>query len=329
MLFLDVRALLGAALFSSIVIHSAAAQTREQGPWWPHPIWGAGDQAGASNWITPDKIIESIKLVKTGKVYELGHIYEASMPLIEGRSYTMKLVRTSGPAVGTNNAIFNSELLVTEIGQVGTQFDSFGHPGMRLEMADGTTKDVYYNGFTGDEIYSETGLLQLGVENVKPIVTRGLLVDIAAYKGLDQLAEAYEVKLADVRGALKLQGQSEDDLKAGDALLFRFGWESRWKDESMDLLNAPGIGLEVARWIVERKISLVGGDVGPEVFPNPDPDLFAPVHQELVMKNGIFLLESMALDELARDRVYEFLFIFTPLRIKGATGSPGRPIAIS
>ena len=153
-------------------------------------------------------------------------------------------------------------------------------------------------------------------------MTRGLLVDIAAYKGLDQLAEAYEVTLADVRGALKGQGQSEDDLQPGDALLFRYGWESRWKDESMDLLNAPGIGLEVGRWIVERKLSLVGGDVGPEVFPNPDPDLYAPIHQELVTKNGIFLLESMALDELASDRVYEFLFIFTPLRIKGATGSP-------
>ena len=94
------------------------------------------------------------------------------------------------------------------------------------------------------------------------------------------------------------------------------------------ILDDPGIGLEVAKWVVERRASLVGADKGGEVMPNPDPDLFAPVHQELVTKNGIFLLEFLTLESLAKDRVNEFLFIFSPVRIKGATGSPGRPLAI-
>ena len=81
--------------------------------------------------------------------------------------------------------------------------------------------------------------------------------------------------------------------------------------------------------MVERKASMVGGDQGgTEVQPNPDPELAFPVHQELIMKNGIFNIENLALDELARDQAYEFLFVFTPVRFKGATGSPGRPIAI-
>jgi len=315
-------------LIFSLLCTSAIAQTREKGPWWPHPIWGADDQAGASNWITPDKILEALQLVKTGKLYELGHVYEATMPLVGGRGFTFKFLRNSGPARGTNSAIFNSELLVTEIGQVGTQFDSFGHVGARMEMADGSTEDVYYNGFTGEEVYSGDGLMELGVEKVKPFVTRGLLVDIAAYKGRERLPAGYEVTLADVRGAFERQGMSENNVRPGDVLLFRYGWASLWKDESLNLMNSPGIGMEVAEWIVEKKVSIVGGDALVEVMPNPIPEIFAPVHQELVMKNGIFLLESVVLDELARDGATEFLFIFSPLRIKGATGSPGRPIAI-
>jgi kynurenine formamidase len=94
-------------------------------------------------------------------------------------------------------------------------------------------------------------------------------------------------------------------------------------------VDPPGIGLEVARWVAQRKAAMVGSDQsGTEVAPNPDPNLSAPVHQELITKNGIFNLENLTLDERAADGAYEFLFVFTPVRYKGATGSPGRPLAI-
>jgi hypothetical protein len=276
------------ALASTILFMSsgtALPQTREAGPWWPNPTWGRGDQAGASNWITPDKVLEAVRLVKTGKVYE--------------------------------------------IGQVGTQFDGPGHIGMQVTMADGSVEDVYYNGFTGDEMYSPYGLRTLGVENVKPILTRGILIDLAGYKSPPNLPARYEVTLADVRGALARQGLSESDLRPGDALLFRYGWARFWTEPAKYNAEPPGIGLEVARWVVARKASMVGSDQsGTEVLPNPDPGLVFPVHQELIMKNGIFNIENLALDELARDAAYEFLFVFTPVRFKGATGSPGRPLAI-
>ena len=91
----------------------------------------------------------------------------------------------------------------------------------------------------------------------------------------------------------------------------------------------PGIGVEVARWLVERKVTVTGGDTSTnEVSPNPTRGLVIPVHQELMMKNGIFNIENLTFEELAADRAYEFLFVATPIRFKGATGSPLRPLAI-
>ena len=313
-------------LFAGTVL----AQTRASGPWWPNPTWGADDQAGASNWITPEKVIEAVRLVKTGKVYEIGQVYEKGMPLFGQRTYT--LLSPASPTYvipSSNRLVGNDEFLCAEIGQVGTQFDGLGHVGMRMKMADGTQQDVYYNGVTGAEMYSPYGLQKLGIENVKPIVTRGILIDIATFKGLPNLPARYEVTLADVRGALARQGLSEKDVRPGDALFFRYGWSRFWKEPATYDAEPPGIGLEVARWVAERKASMVGSDQsGTEVQPSADATQAYPVHQELMMKNGIFNLENLMLEELSRDRVSEFLFVFTPVRFKGATGSPGRPIAI-
>jgi kynurenine formamidase len=311
-------------------IHPIYAQTREQGPWWPHPIWGKDDQAGGSNWITPEKILEAMKLVKTGKVYEIGQVYSADMPLFGQRTYSMIIPSspTDGP-MGENRLVYHDEFLVAEIGQVGTQFDGPGHVGARMEMADSTEQDVFYNGFTIDEMKSPYGLLQLGIEHVKPIITRGILVDVAAYKGVNVLPSSYEVTVEDVQGALMIQGISEDAIKPGDAILFRYGWSRYWSDHDTYNTNPPGIGMAVARWVVDKKASMIGSDQwATEVIPNPDARLAFPIHQELITKNGIWNLESMNLESLSQDEAYEFLFIHTPIRFKGATGSPARPIAI-
>jgi kynurenine formamidase len=146
---------------------------------------------------------------------------------------------------------------------------------------------------------------------------------------VDALANGYEVTVADVQGALKKQGISEAGIRPGDALFFRYGWSKYWTDPPKYNTNPPGIGLAVARWVAERKASMIGSDqFGTEVIPNPDTNLVFPVHQELLMKNGIWNLENMVFDDLVREGAYEFLFVFTPVRFKGATGSPGRPIAI-
>ena len=158
-------------MICTFTVGASWAQTREAGPWWPHPIWGADDQAGGSNWITSAKVLESIKLVTTGKLYELGQLYERGMPGYGERTYSMFIpgAPTYGP-IGENALVGNDEFLCAEIGQVGTQFDGPGHVGTRVRMADGTEQDVYYNGFTGDEIYNRYGLQQPGIEKVKPFI---------------------------------------------------------------------------------------------------------------------------------------------------------------
>ncbi len=198
-----------------------------------------------------------------------------------------------------------------------------------MTMADGSVEDVYYNGFTGDEIYGPYGMTELGIERIKPIVTRGILIDIAGAKGVDVLPNGYEVTLADVRAALEGQGLTEGDIADGDALFFRYGWSALWGEPERYNTEPPGVGLEVAGWVVARNASMIGSDSWTsEVVPNPDSELVFPVHQELMMKNGIFNLENLKLEELVADGVYEFLFVFAPVPFKGATGSPGRPIAI-
>lgn len=307
---------------------SAAAQTRQSGPWWPNSEWGHEDEAGASNRITPQKVMDALSLVTTGKIYELGQVYEQGMPLFGNRSYSMVLP-AKGSAYGDNRIVGNDEFLSTQIGQVGTQFDGLGHIGQEVVMENEDVEYVFYNGFTAKEMDTPGGLQKLGIEHIKPIITRGILIDIASYKGMSRLPNSYEVTVKDVLGALERQGMSEADIEPGDALFFRYGWSSLWHQPEAYNTNPPGIGLAVAQWVVANKATMIGSDSWTsEVVPNPDPGLVFPVHQELMMKNGIFNLENMCFDELLVDNVNEFLFIVTTIRFKGATGSPARPIAI-
>jgi kynurenine formamidase len=318
-------ALLVVCLASSI----AQAQTRAAGPWWPNAEWGAEDQAGASNRIVPAKIVAAIRLVETGRVFEIGQVYERGMPLGGTRDFALRLVPAIEPT-GNNRVLYNDEFLAAEVGQVGTQFDGLGHIGGEVRYADGSLHRVFYNGHTSAEMNAGTGLRRLGIEHVKPIITRGVLIDLPAYKSVERLEGGYEVTLADVRGALARQNIDEHSIAPGDAVLFRYGWAQLWSAPAEYMGPAlPGIGVEVAQWLVERKITVTGGDTSTnEVSPNPTRGLVIPVHQELMMKNGIFNIENMTFEELAEAEVYEFLFMATPLRFKGATGSPLRPLAI-
>jgi kynurenine formamidase len=261
----------------------------------------------------------------------MGQVYEKGMPIFGDRTYALHIpgAPTYNQPFGSNMLIGNDEFICAEIGQVGTQFDGLTHIGTRMTMADGATQDVYYNGFTGDEILGTYGMRELGIEKIKPIVTRGVLIDIAGYKGVERLPNGYEVSVADVRGALEKQGLSEDGLREGDALFFRYGWSQLWGEPERYNDSPAGIGLEVARWVARNNATMIGSDSWTsEVVPNPNPELVFPVHQELLVKNGIFNLENLRLEELAAEETWEFLFVFSPVPFKGATGSPGRPIAI-
>lgn len=317
--------------------YSADAQTRESGPWWPSPH-GAADQAGASNYVTPQKILEALTIPRTGQTYELGHMYEASMPQYTPRPYYLNVV-PAAPATSEGRNTVHGDYFTGFIGQMGTQFDALSHQGQTLEMADGSFKSVFYNGFTEEELTGgnrgQGGVEALGVEHMKPFITRGVLVDIAAYKGVDTLGPRYEVNMNDVRGALERQGMGEESIGQGDAVLFHYGWSVNWTNPSKyndsffgvgENEGSPGIGAEVARWLATRKVSIVGGDsCCVQIMP---PTGGGNVHHILFFEEGIPLLENMELADVARDQVYEFLFLNLTIPIKGATGSPVRPIAV-
>ncbi len=284
--------------------------------WYPSR-WGADDQRGAANRITPAKILEAASLIKEGKIYQLGRVYEAGMPVFGTRHYSLRIPAMSGP-LGENKITWFEEIVSGELGQIGTQFDGLGHVGIG---------DLYYNGFNRNEFVKPEGLVKIGVENVGAFVTRGVLVDVAGYKGVEHLDGGYEITVADLEGALERQGTM---ITPGDAVLIHTGWGKFWiTDNERFNASEPGIGLGAGHYLVDKEIAMVCGDSwGVEVVPNPDESLAFPVHQLILPKNGIYILENIITEELAMDKVYEFAFVFAPLRIKGATGSPGNPIAI-
>jgi kynurenine formamidase len=302
-------AALGAVVAGGVTL----AQTSN---WYPSR-WGAADQRGAANRITPAKVLEAKNLITTGTVYQIGRVYESAMPLFGTRHFSLKIPQTFGP-MGTNRTTYHDEVVSAEIGQVGTQFDGLGHIGVG---------DLFYNGNDRADFSKPDGLTKLGIENVGALVTRGVLVDVAAFKGVARLAGGYEITRADLTGALERQ---RTDVRSGDVVIFHTGWGSLWGvDNPAFGANAPGIGLDAAQYLVDREVVLVGADTwSMEVVPNPNPDLQFPVHQLLLPRNGIYIFENLLTEELARDRAYEFAFFFAPLRLKGATGSPGNPIAI-
>src|SRR5215510_4570483 len=222
-IILTVGMLLGATATAAL-----AQATTPIGPqWWPSR-WGPGDEAGASNLMTPEKVLEAVKLITTGKVYRLGRVYEPGMPMRGLRNY--KLVIPSFPTAGP----FAKNRLI-----VGTEGDLNG---MR-----------FYNGFAGTDLVSASGLKKLGVEKVKPFFTRGVLLDVAGYKGR-MLNHGEEITVADVLSTMAKQGIS--DIRPGDVVLFHTGWGSLWmKDNAKFDAGEPGIGLEVARWLADRQIA--------------------------------------------------------------------------
>jgi kynurenine formamidase len=321
-------ALLGGDALTSSAVAQDASATPVGAKWWPSK-WGSEDQAGASNLITPEKILDAIKSIKTGKVYEIGRIYDSTMPKFGQRAFTLRIPGTpTGGPFGSNKVIWNDEFLATEIGQVGTQFDGLGHIGVATKDAD-RSEMRFYNGITAAEMADANGLKKLGMEHIKPIVTRGWLFDIASVRGRS-LNLGEEITVADIKAAMTRQKVDEADIEPGDAHFFHTGWGELWgKDNDKFNKGCPGIGMEAAGWCISKQTCVVGADTWPvEVVPNPNSKLAFPVHQELIVKNGIFIHENMDFAEVARDGVSSFAYLMLPLRIKGATGSPGRPIAI-
>ncbi len=313
---------LAAALGGSLLFATAAlAQTPS---WSPPPEnqrcpsrWGQNDERGSMNRQNAAAVMNAAKLIRTGEVIEIGHVLSEKMPFFGTRRFDVHAKRTfmNQPS---NRRGSNEEIVISEIGQVGTQFDGFAHQ---------THENGWYNCFKVDENTTRSGFNKLGVHNVGALFTRGVLIDVAGFKGVDILPDTYEITVADLEGALKKQNMT---LQPGDAVLVNTGWHKLWaKDNARYVKSCPGLGLKAAEWLIAREPILLGSDNWPvEVSPNPDPQLSLPVHQLALVVNGVHLLENLKLDELAGKGIYEFAFVMQPLKIQGGSGSTVAPIAV-
>ena len=300
------------------------APTADAQSWSPPPReercpskWGAGDELGAVNHMGPETVLRAAGLIREGRVIELGQVLSSDMPLGGTRHFDLYMKPTRmNPE--SNRRGSNEEIIVAEMGQVGTQFDGFTHQ---------TIGDDLYNCIDQNDVMTRSGFTRLGIENVGTLMTRGVLIDVAALKGVAVLPESYEITVDDLQQALDRQGVA---LEPADAVLIHTGWGTYWDtDGERFSANGPGIGLAAGQWLVAQDPMLVGADNVPvEVSPNPDPELSTPVHQIMLVINGIHLVERMKLNELAAAGVYEFAFVVQPLKLKGATGSTVAPVAI-
>ncbi|MEO1265405.1 MAG: cyclase family protein [Pseudomonadota bacterium] len=307
------------AAITAGVVGLAATAAFAEDAWYPSKF-GKDDEAGRSNLMTAERVKEAMTFIKNGNTVSLARTYEAGMPLFGQRAFAVR--GTSGLAggpLGDNEVVWMDDFLSTEIGQVGTQFDGLGHIGIGSK---------FYNGIEAGDVIGPTGLKRLGIEKLKPFFTKGVLLDMVALKGAP-LEKGYEITVGDLEAALKAQGLSADAIGEGHVVMIHTGWGRLWKENNVEFNSGcPGIGVAAGKWLADKGVAVVGADTWPvEVVPNPNPKLAFPVHQIFLTRNGIFIHENVATERLADAKVYEFAYIFNPLAVKGATGSPGNAMA--
>jgi kynurenine formamidase len=319
---------------------------------WAPTEWGPNDKAGAVNRTTSAIVLRGLRLVKQGKSATLGKLYHSSIPAFGARSWNMTIPGTpTGGPFGKNALVYHDELVTTEIGQIGTQFDGPGHIGVRTSKG-----DFYYNGRWREQAYERgggnrvVGMGDLGVEFVaeKGYVCRGVLLDGPAYRGVKRLPIPKDTKspgiitAADVKAMVQKQGLAE--LGEGDCVFLYTGhgdlWlNAEWKGLSPEekakrraefTSGEPGFGISACQYFAERKVILTGGDTSAnDAQPVGEQEDYAvPCHTELQTRRGIWNIENLEFTPLLKDKAYEFLFVWAPLKIVGGTGSPGNPIAL-
>lgn len=286
---------------------------------WTKSKWGPNDEIGAANYMTPEIVVKAASLVKTGKTYALGIPVTPSTPAYPPRTFKLTIVQpgqAGSAGLGPNKATYNDDILDTWVG-IGSQLDGLGHLGV---------EHVYYNGNKLADFADPNGLKKLGIEKVPPMVTRGVLLDMAAYFKTDVVKEGTAFNVKEIEEAAKAQNV---EIRQGDVVIFHTGWLSLiGKDDKRYSAGEPGLGVEGAKYLTGKGVVAVGADTwGLEVLPFESKNVFE-VHQILLAMNGTYILENMDTAALARDKGYEFLFVLGQPRWTGGVQAMINPIAI-
>jgi kynurenine formamidase len=286
----------------------------------------AQDQVGAPKNLTPEIVKNAVTLVKEGKRYSLARTLEIGIPTHPFHHplfyVTYRTIPQALQMFGQfENQVGGMNERVELVMHTGTHLDALNHISRGMKM---------YSGYDAGEITTTFGTSALGVENVPPLVTRGVLIDVPGLKGVENLDKGYAISPKDIEDALARQGVA-DGIQKGDVVLFHTGWGAKWwmKDNAMLIGGEPGPGVAAAKYLVDKGIVATGADtMAFEVEPFENPKRAFELHQILIVDNGIHIIENLKTEELAKDKVYEFLFVALPLPLKGGTGSPIHPVAV-
>lgn len=303
-------------------------------------VWGQEDEVGALNAMTDASRLAALKLVQQGKVYDLGVTYSRrsyrwpghnpaeiiTFRSPEGLARQKDFPPVSDSRLNPNRLAWHScALFISD--NVGTQIDGLAH------ITAGQDHH-WYNGFREADWGGDFGVRKCDAASIPPIIARGVLIDVAGFRKVEALPSHYRIGIEDLQAALQAQ---KTTLQPGDVVLIRTGTLRFWGEDGADhdklrQHDSAGIDLAAAKWLVEQQgAMLIGSDTsGLEHSPGPaDRPGFIPVHHYLLVQQGVHIGEFHYLEELARDRVYEFCYICTVNKIRGATaGFCLRPIAL-
>lgn len=286
----------------------------------------SSDQQGAAGRITPKDRLAALAMVQQGHVFDLDHEIRAGAPHYERVqppylqslwSRAESVIRALRRQNITNDPGVNVEHVHMTF-HVGTHVDALGHF---------TIGDKMYGGHSAKEIIGDLGLRRLGIEQVPTLITRGICIDVADLDGEEYLRAGRVVTIDDIRRALD---SIQIELRSGDVVLIRTGWGSFYMTDNRRYCNGePGIDLPAARWLIEHGACAIGADnMAIEVLPNPDPMIMMPVHQHALVEQGVYLIENLNLQELAKSAIHSFCFVMLSVKFRGATASPVRPVAL-
>lgn len=291
--------------------------------------YGPEDELGALNALAATGQIKTLGRVDTSRVYDLSIDYFVGMPSFQAAgdpSYQIFMSHTpdgtivdnlNGIGESVNRHVCYSGDVVFMYTHTGTHIDALNHFGVDGKI---------YNGFTAKDHLGSRNWTKGGVDVIPPIIARTVLLDVAKLKGVSCLDDSYAITIEDIEAELRRTGLT---INKGDAVFIRTGRMAFWPDGSKTLGDPPGLSLDAARWLTNQGISVIGADQEcVEVGPSQHEDNWLPGHCHFLVEAGVPMIELLNLEELSADEVNEFCVIAAPIRLRGATGAPIRPLAL-
>lgn len=292
--------------------------------------WGPDDELGRLNLMTPQSRADVLSRLDGRRVYDLSVEYFIGMPGWHGAGdprYQIWMTHTPNGTV-VDDPVGVGHHQNEHVSYTGSAISMYTHTGTHIDALNHFGLDGrIWNGFEASRHLGDRGWRKTGAETIPPIIARGVLIDVAAARGVEALPPGYRVRKADLVEALARQGTA---LRSGDVVLIRTGRMQQYNDADAYVKEPPGMSVDAARFLVEEGGAMIVGadNLSFETFPPETPGNYVPVHTYLLAQQGTPIMELVQLEELARDRVHEFAFIGASLKLRGADAAPMRPIAI-